>query len=193
MTTVPTVPRIQINPVATNNALDFYWAPPANNGGSLISSYQLQCTTFPFNVSIDATSTYFRVSGLAGGQNYNFLLAATNYIGTGPYVNFILAQPGVLPGGPRNFTVSTVNESTVNLVWTFSTNVNEGENRYFAVNVIPESSTLSSYYQGIYENQRSYQFTNLVSSFYTFKIYSISDAGWSINNQFNVVSTFAGV
>lgn len=189
MSTAPTAPRLQLNPIATINTLNFTWLAPADNGGSPILSYNLLCSSIPYSTTIAATSTYCQISSLTNRQDYTFQLAATNAIGTSPYVPFYIAQPGVLPGGPRNFAVSVVDTSTVNLTWTFSTNVAEGQNKHFVVYVQPQSSTISSYYQGIYQDQNSYQITNLSTIPYLFKLYSVSDAGWSVDNQFNAVST----
>ena len=192
MSTIPSAPRLQLNPVASNGALNFYWLAPVTDGGSRVSSYTLLCSSISYSTSINAASTYCQVSGLTNTQNYTFQLAANNAVGRSSYAPFIIAQPGNVPGGPRNFALSSLNTSTVNLVWSFSTNTNEGLNNYFVVKVEPQSSTISSYYQGIYQDQRSYQITDLPSSFYNFKIYSVNDAGWSIDNQFNVVSTVTG-
>jgi hypothetical protein len=186
MDTVPSPPILQINPVASNGALNFYWSAPVNDGGRRIHNYNLICSSISYTTIIDSASTYCRVSGLTNTQDHTFQLAATNDIGTSSYIPFMIAQPGKLPDGPRNFTLSTIDESTVNLVWTFSTNTNEGSNRYFAIKV---ESLISSYYQSIYQDQRSYQFSNLPPSNYIFKLYSINDAGWSIDNEFNTVSS----
>lgn len=192
MSTAPTAPRLQLNPIATYDALNFTWLAPADNGGSPILSYTLLCSSISYSTTIAATSTYCQISSLTNRQNYTFQLAANNAIGSSAYVPFYIAQPGVVPGGPRNFTLSGVDTSTVNLTWTFSTNVAEGQNKSFVVYVQPQSSTISSYYQGVYQDQRSYQITNLQPAPYTFKLYSVTDAGWSVDNQFNAVSTVTG-
>lgn len=189
MSTAPFTPQLQLNPIATNGALNFTWQAPADNGGSPILSYSLLCSSIPYSTTIAVTSTYCQISSLTNSQDYTFQLAATNAIGTSPYVPFYIAQPGVLPGGPRNFTISGVDPSTVNLTWTFSTNVDECVNKSFVVYVQPQESTISSYYQGIYQDQRSYQITSLQPAHYLFRLYSVNDAGWSIDNQFNAVST----
>jgi len=185
-------PIVRLNPVASANALQFYWDLPADSGSSQISNYQLICSSIGFSAMVNAASTYASVGGLTNGQNYTFQVAASNINGTGPYTAFKISQPGLLPGGPRNLSLSTINSSTVNLYWNFSTNINEGGNQYFAVNVIPSYSTLSSYYISVYPDQRSKNITGLPSSFYTFKLYSINDAGWSQESNNTVVSSFVG-
>jgi len=119
MSTIPTVPQIKLNPVASNNALNFYWTPPANDGGRAVSSYTLLCSSIPYSTSINAASTYCKVTGLTNTQDYTFQLCATNAIGNSPYVPFYIAQPGIFPGGPTSIGVSTVNSTTANVVWAF--------------------------------------------------------------------------
>jgi len=182
MSTVPGAAELKINPVASNGALQFYWTAPTNNGGSQISSYNLICSSIAHDASVNAASTYCKVTGLTNGQNYTFQLAATNTVGTGAYRQFMIAQPGVLPGGPTSIGVSTINSTTANVVWAFSTNTNEGLNNYFIVTVVPSTltSTLSSFYIPVYQDQRSQLITNLSSPHvYTIIVQSVDDAGWS--------------
>lgn len=183
MASVPSVPLLHIRPVASKGALDFYWLAPFNNGGSFISCYTLLCSSITYSTTINAASTYCKVSGLNDNENYLFQLSATNAIGEGPYTPFMIAQPGILPGGPRNVTASTLNSTTANLVWSFSTNTNEGRNDYFVVTVTP-LSTLSTYTISVYPDQRNQVISNLVpQNTYNFIVQSVSDAGWSYPNQ----------
>jgi len=181
MSTVPFPPIIKLNPVASNGALNFYWTQP-DDGGSRISSYNLICSSISYATSINVTSTYCRVSGLTNGQDHTFQLAATNVVGQGPYAPFYIAQPGVFPGGPRNIGVSTINSTTANVVWAFSTNTNEGQNKYFIVTVVPSTitSTLSSFFIPVYQDQRSQLISNLSTPHvYTIIVQSVSDNEWS--------------
>ena len=181
MSTVPFAPQLQLNPVASNGALNFYWTKP-NDGGSPISSYNLICSSISYTTSINVTSTYCKVTGLTNTQDYTFQLAATNAVGTGPYNPFYIAQPGVFPGGPTSIGVSTINSTTANVVWAFSTNTNEGRNKHFVITVVPSTitSTLSSYFIPVYQDQRSQLISNLSTPHvYTIIVQSVTDNEWS--------------
>jgi hypothetical protein len=182
MSTVPSTPQIKLNPVASNTALNFYWLAPTTDGGSPVSSYTLLCSSIPYSTSINSLSTYCRVAGLTNAQNYTFQLAANNAVGISAYTPFLIAQPGIFPGGPTSIGVSTVNSTTANVVWSFSTNTNEGENKHFIVTVVPSTitSTLSSYFIPVYQDQRSQLVSNLTSPYvYTIIVQSVTDNEWS--------------
>jgi len=181
MSTVPFPPIIKLNPVASNGALNFYWTQP-DDGGSRISSYNLICSSISYSTSINSASTYCKVSGLTNSQNYTFQLAATNAVGRSAYAPFYIAQPGVFPGGPTSIGVSTIDSTTANVVWSFSTNTNEGQNKSFIITVVPSTitSTLSSYFIPAYQDQRSQLISNLTSPYvYTIIVQSVTDNEWS--------------
>lgn len=182
MSTVPTVPQIKLNPVASNGALNFYWLAPTTDGGSPVSSYTLICSSISYTTSINAASTYCQVSGLTNTQNYTFQLAANNAVGTSIYAPFYIAQPGIFPAGPANIGVSTINSTTVNVVWSFTSNANEGQNKYFVVTVVPSTitSTISSYFIPVYQDQRSQLISNMSTPHvYTIIVQSVTDNEWS--------------
>jgi hypothetical protein len=191
MTTVPGTPNLQLHPFASSEALDFYWTLPTNQGDSAVNTYTLRCASIPFSTIVSAPNTHAKVSNLTNGQDYAFEIAATNVNGTGRYIPFQVSQPGVIPGGPMNFEYSNVGSDSVDLSWTFSTNVNEGDNRNFAIQVVPGDPAISSYYVSLYNSQFSTTITGLASASYTFNLHSINDAGWSLASAVNVDLGFA--
>ena len=180
MSNPPSTPVLRLNPIASNNSLTFYWTAPIS--GPAVSSYSLICSSVQFSTIINAQSTYYKVSNLSTSQDYTFQLAALNQAGLSPYVPFYTAQPGITPAGPSDLAVSTIDTSTINVVWSFSTNTNEGKNKFFILSLIETSdmANLSTYYVPTYSDQRSQLITNLPApSNYTCLIQSLSDAGWS--------------
>lgn len=192
MSNPPSTPILRLNPIASNNALKFYWLAPES--GPAVSCYSLICSSIQFSTIINAQSTYCQISDLIDSQDYTFQLAAKNAAGISPYVPFYTAQPGITPAGPSNLTVSTINQSTINVVWSFTTNTDEGKNNFFIISLIQSTniSNLSTYYIPTYPNQRSQIVSNLpVPSKYTCLVQSLSDAGWSppsISTTFTLIN-----
>jgi len=192
MSTVPSTPLLRLNPIASYNALTFYWLAPAS--GPAVSSYSLICSSISYSTIINAQSTYCQINNLVDSQDYTFQLAAKNSAGSSPYVPFYTAQPGITPAGPTDLAVSTINQSTINVVWSFTTNADEGKNNFFIVSLIQSTniSNLSTYYIPTYPNQRSQLISNLVApSKYTCLVQSLSDAGWSppiISTTFTLIN-----
>jgi hypothetical protein len=90
----PVVPAAPTNLAATadNAQVALSWTAPTNNGGTLITNYQVQRTLntgTPNWVTVTkpvSTSTTYTVTGLTNGTAYKFRVAAVNVIGTGAYV-----------------------------------------------------------------------------------------------------------
>lgn len=183
MATVPGVPTIRRNPLASANKLEFYWQAPTVNGGSPVSSYTLLCSSISYSTILGPQNFYAVVSSLTNQTDYTFQLAATNAIGTGAYVPFTTVQPGNPSAGPTNVQISSLNLSTALITWNFSTNTNESNITWFKVAMIPQPQAHSTIKIAVYPNQRSTIITNISSyTNYNFQVQAISPAGYDVAN-----------
>src|SRR5204863_9371707 len=89
------------------------WTAPSNDGGSAISGYLvrvLDSTGAQVGAlhPAGATATSLLVTGLTNGSSYQYQVAATNEVGTGP--NSALSTvviPATVPGPPVTGTASS--------------------------------------------------------------------------------------
>jgi hypothetical protein len=181
---LPGLPVLNYRVLASANTLEFWWQPPINDGGKQINKYTLLCSSIPYSTVFHLSTFHAKVSSLTNSQNYTFQIAASNSIGTGPFNPYPIVQPGNRSAGVTNLAVSTINETTVNVVWSFSNKENEGTNKFFAISVYPSTSSasVSSFMIAAYADQRSQLITNLSTMYYNFVVQSINDAGYSLAN-----------
>lgn len=78
-----TVPGIPANVVATpgNGQATVTFTPPADNGGSPVTGYEV--TASPGNITVVSTGTTIVVPGLSNGTSYTFTVKAVNSAGSG--------------------------------------------------------------------------------------------------------------
>ena len=89
----PTIPGAPTNltAVAGNAQATFTFTAPANNGGSPITSYRVDCNS-PL-VSASGATSPITVTGLTNGSNYSCVALAINALGNGPASSAINVTP----------------------------------------------------------------------------------------------------
>ncbi len=105
---IPGPPTVSAN--AGNKYIDINYSPPANTGGSAITSYTL------YDISNNTTKTGITsspitITGLINGATYTYKLAAVNTIGTGTYSSDVSAVPYTIPNAPYNISANYGNKS----------------------------------------------------------------------------------
>ena len=92
------------------------WSPPADDGGSPITSYVVQPSTGP-PITVEG-STRTTITGLTNGTPYGFTVAAVNSVGTGPAsMPPVEVTPATVPGSPANVVATPGNAQAV-VSWT---------------------------------------------------------------------------
>ena len=99
-TTVPDVPTNIVAEAGDAQAIVSF-TPPANDGGSAITSYTV--TSTPGNISQTSTASPITVTGLTNGTSYTFTVVATNAIGNSlPSAISNSVTPATIPDVPTN-------------------------------------------------------------------------------------------
>ena len=113
--TAPTAPRdLEAEPGDTQVRIT--WSPPADDGGSDLTGYQMRGGLQTSWASIPATETGPATFGnLENGREYTFSVRAVNEIGPGPTAT-VDATPRAAPSAPRNLAVSP-GDAEVALTW----------------------------------------------------------------------------
>jgi len=115
--TVPGIPlglSAAINSTHPTSSIDFTITPPSSNGGSAITSYQLQY--YDNNgalqtVNTGSSSTSYTLTGCQYGDLYQVTVAATNSVGTGSYSGICYCTPGGYVFGIASAADETVQQS----------------------------------------------------------------------------------
>mgnify|MGYP000724067680 CR=1 FL=1 len=105
--------------VKTASGFTLSWMSPADDGGSAVTSYQLEVQAVDGSWSTLATlgSTVYsyNVPFPARATAVNYRVAATNALGLGAYAAITVSTPADLPGAPQNLTLTrTTGSSTLN-------------------------------------------------------------------------------
>lgn len=104
------------------------FTPPANNGGSPITSYTTQCVSTDGGATAlkNGTAGPLQVSNLSAEKTYQCRVRAANAVGTGAYSAYgaTVRLPAAVVPGPPAVTGSTPSPGTVNVA--FSAPVNNG-------------------------------------------------------------------
>jgi hypothetical protein len=77
-------PPLSVTATAGEQQAAISWQPPADDGGSPITSYVVSAQPSGGSVTVDGNATTTVFTGLSDGVVYTFTVAAVNAIGTGP-------------------------------------------------------------------------------------------------------------
>jgi hypothetical protein len=117
------------------------WTAPSNTGGVSLTDYVVQYSTDQSNWTTFAdgtsTATTATVTGLTGGTNYYFRVAAVNSVGTGAYVTSTAIAPSA-----SKITISRTNGSS-----TFSGAGTSGSPYVRATEVLASNADAITYYR----------------------------------------------
>ena len=113
--TAPTAPR-DLVAASGDTMVTLTWSPPADDGGSDLTGYQIQGGLQTSWLTLPATETGPATFGnLENGREYTFSVRAVNGIGTGPTAT-VNATPRGAPSAPRNLGASP-GDAEVTLTW----------------------------------------------------------------------------
>ena len=116
------LPRFVSTAQTGRQSVDLAWQAPTNNGGSVITHYQIcvideDGTVQPFENTDDARLRW-RVRGLAYGHEYGFRVRAVNSVGVGPATEIVKTIPIpartiTIPPGHRIPLIDTDRQSLI--------------------------------------------------------------------------------
>jgi parallel beta-helix repeat protein len=117
-TTIPSEP-LDIAVDAGNSYVNVTWNPPASDGGSPITHYEIYRGDAPgvdvFLVEIGNLS-YYNDTTVTNGNTYYYKVSAKNAIGEGAQSNEVDATPSSVPTAPQNL-ISAAGNGYVNISW----------------------------------------------------------------------------
>ena len=113
--TAPTAPR-NVAAEPGDTVVRITWDPPADDGGSDLTGYQIRGGLRTSWLTISATETGpATFSSLQNGTEYTFEVRAVNDVGNGPIAS-VQSTPRGAPSAPRNLTASP-GDTEVTLAW----------------------------------------------------------------------------
>jgi len=179
----PGAPNIFRQPRSTNQALEFRWNPPTDDGGSPITHYRLQLNA-ETPIVVAANVYYYKVTGLTNGTDYTASLEASNdsEASWGTKAFFRIFQPGsAKPAAPSTVLASSTGISSAIVSWTPPTVTPDSPIQWYVImgqSTTPGVPILRATADGL--TQTSYLFSNLsTSQAYFFDIYAVNCPGYS--------------
>ena len=117
--TVPGTPTL-FAPKAGDGNVQLSWAPPAADGGSAITGYDIYRGTAngggPLLASVGSITSYTDATAI-NGTTYYYQVSAVNAVGEGTRSAPIAATPATVPGAPI-LASATAGDASVALAWT---------------------------------------------------------------------------
>jgi predicted phage tail protein len=119
--TVPTAPS-ELEATPNDECVRLTWSAPASNGGSAVTSYDIQQNDdtnnlISFDCTEDDTSLKYVIDELTNGNNYTFKIRAVNAAGKSPWSDEDgPVMPCRVPSKPTNLQAVPGN-SNVGLTW----------------------------------------------------------------------------
>ena len=176
------------------------WSPPQNNGGSPITSYEIDYRVAPSSTySTLATLgnvTTFTHSSLITGKTYIYRIYAINSIGKGDPSPEVVATPtstsappkNIPPNPPQSLTATTYSSSQVNLSWSSPPSNGGPPVTGYKIDYMVDSSNFINLISNSGNTITAYSHTGLqVGHTYTYRIFAINSVGTS--NSSNTAST----
>ncbi|NBX91633.1 MAG: BspA family leucine-rich repeat surface protein, partial [Proteobacteria bacterium] len=180
--TTPSAPT-GVSGTVGNTQVSLSWTTPSNNGGALITDYEIQYSSnggsswIAFSDGV-STSTSAVVTGLANGTEYVFRVAAINAAGTGAYSGSSLGViPKTTPDPPTGVS-GTLGDTEVSLSWAApSSNGGSAITDYLVQYSSNSGSSWTTFSDGTSTNTTA-TVTGLTNgTAYTFQVAAVNNAG----------------
>ncbi len=175
----PSAPQIVPRPRPATSSIQFYWQPPASDGGSPIIKYTLACASPPYSQDISANQATYTVTGLTTGIYYTFTLTATNANGESSPATFRTVQVGTTTFGPTFATASTLSTTTALVTWDLSTIAGSANVEWITIRCLPSTTAMSSFVV----TEEPFRYSTLVEGlstniYYRFLVQAVNDVGY---------------
>lgn len=184
----PSAPIPFIRPRTSDQAIEFWWQAPADDGGTPITSYILMDQDLN-TTTLSSSVVRHRISGLTNGISYSYTIAAENVAGTGQAAAFRTVQPGLQSDPPQNPAATAGLAGTVTVTW--DAPVSDGGSVIGWYVIVSSSSNPSDPVLKISARgiDRSLLIEGLTSgSQYTFTIYAVNDIRYSVAATTNEIT-----
>lgn len=175
----PSAPRISLLPRALSGSLEFWWEPPASDGGSPITGYTLSCANPPLTYSYGPNSYYAWLKGLTNGVEYNFQLTATNANGTGPAASYLVSFPGTPSTPPTSVVPTAANAQAIAVTYSPPASNTTPILNYYATATNIANSNVYDFTANSSTPSVVIPVPDTLSSFYNVQVQAYSAPGWS--------------
>lgn len=158
-----------------------YWNNDPRQGIAPLQGYVLSCPQIPIQLTYPASTSHALVSSssVQNVTDYTFTLTAFNLTGLGVPAYYMITEQGLLPAGASNVEASLLNQSTVNVTWSFSTNTGEAITKWFVIKAVPSLSTHSTVLKSVHGTERHRAINLPQSDTYTIIVQAVNDVGYS--------------